>query len=140
MNRGHLLALTLSALALSAQAQSTDYVVVVGNRSPLKHLSQHDISNVFLGRVEWLPGSGTVRPIEPKDDEELRLMFHAAITGMNEHKLRAHWAAMVFTGKARPPAKCATIDLLRTRLHEDPHAIAYLRRHDMDPALKQVFP
>lgn len=140
MSRARFILLVLCSLALSLQAQAQSFVVVVGPHSPLKHLSPHDISNVFLGRIESLPGAGTVRPVELRDDAELRLAFHAAITGMSEHKLRSHWAAMVFTGKARPPWRYVSVDLLRARLQEDPHAVGYLRRQDLDASLKQVFP
>jgi hypothetical protein len=127
-------------LNCTAQAQPTSFVVVVGQQSSRTKLSSYDISNVFLGRVESLPGSGDIKPIELKDEDELRLFFHTEMTGMSEHKLRSHWAAMVFTGKAKPPLRFPSLDSLKARLREDAQAIAYIRRQDLDASLKQVFP
>lgn len=135
-----LLAFVFWGLSVFAQAQPSSYVVVVGQHSRLKHLNAHELSNIFLGRIEALPGIGVVRPIEAAEDSPLRLAFHAEITGMSEHKLRSHWAAMVFTGKARPPLKCESVTALRSRLNEDPQTIGYVRREDLDNSLKQVFP
>ena len=79
MSRARLILLALCGLALALQVQAQSFVVVVGARSPLKHVSAHDLSNVFLGRIESVPGAGTLRPVELRDDTELRLAFHAAI-------------------------------------------------------------
>lgn len=140
MRLRHLIATLVLPLATHALAFGQDLVVVVGRGSAVSAVSAYEIGHVFLGRLSGLSGVGTVHPMELRDDHDARLRFHAEIAGMSEHKLRAHWAAMVLTGRARPPQRMGSIEELKERLKADAQAIAYVRREHLDGSLKQVYP
>lgn len=140
MRLGHIIAALVLSHATHALADDQDLVVVVGRGSAVSSVSAYEIGHVFLGRLTGLQGVGAVHPLELRDDHEARLRFHAEIVGMSEHKLRAHWAAMVLTGRARPPQRVGSIEELKERLKADAKAIAYVRREQLDGSLKQVYP
>ncbi len=113
------LALCLGFATAAVQAES--FRVVVPKSAGLQKLDTHQVSDIFMGRVN---ASRRVRPVDQKD-EGLRADFYQHIAGKSLSSVKAYWAKRVFTGRGRPPAMM-TLEETRSLFAEDAGIITYL--------------
>lgn len=125
----------MAALLFSSLADA-EVVVVAGASSPLSALSKQEVSNIYLGKTRALPNGQEAMPLDLPEDQEARVEFLNAITGKTEVQYKAYWARMVFSGAGRPPKLAANASKTKALLANNPNAIGYISKDDLDASVK----
>jgi ABC-type phosphate transport system substrate-binding protein len=130
-----LLAPVLALLAMGAA--HAEVVVVVSAKSPVESLTSAQASQIFLAKSGTLPGGGAATPIDiasgPARDE-----FYAKVTGKDAAQLKAYWAQLTFTGKAKPFKQAPNAAAAKALIAGSPTAIGYLAPGDVDASVRVV--
>ena len=108
-----------------------EIVVVVAHNSPIKQLSDHEIADVFLGKLARLPGGITAVPLDLLEGSPARAEFYLQFTGKSPAQMRAFWSKVIFTGRGRPPRTPANDAEVIRALRETPGAIGYVSRSSL---------
>lgn len=134
------LTLPATLLVLSVQvAAAPDYVVVVSAKSDVASLSKNDVSDIFLGKRNNFPSGGVAVPVDLAETLPAHENFHEAVTGKSPTQLKAYWAKMVFSGKAKPPKQVPTEDEMAKLVATSPGTLGYVPKDKVDSNLKVVY-
>jgi ABC-type phosphate transport system substrate-binding protein len=126
------------AIGAPAQARAGDIVVVVSARNAVTALDHRQVEDIFLGRIRRFPDGAPVAPIDLSDGSALRDSFYLQFLNMTPAQMRAHWSRILFTGRGQPPTEAASTAELKRRIAEDPAAIGYMDRAEVDARLRIV--
>lgn len=130
-----LLALTLAAARPAAAA---DWVVVVDAGSKVGPLRAEQLANLWLGKVDELPGAGKVVPLDQAETSALFRAFHERVTRKTLIQQNAYWARLSFTGKGEPPRRLADSAEVKRVLKGNAALIGYVERSQLDASLRVV--
>ena len=122
-------------LATGAVRAEDSIVVVVAANAGVDHLTQAEVTNIFLGRFKKLPSGARAVPV---DVTTLKEQFYSRLVGKSLAEINAYWARLKFSGQTTPPrqeSQLTALELVATT----PGAITYLDRHLVDRRLKVVF-
>ncbi len=128
------------ALSLGSSAVAADIVAVVSADSPVTDLRASDVADIFLGKMNRLPGGAVAVPIDLPEGSPTRDAFYTAFTGKSPAQLRAHWSKIIFTGRGQPPKEVANGAALKHLVAGDPSAIGYLDSSEVDDSVRVVAP
>lgn len=128
-------ACAMSAFALAVRAE---VVPVVSAKSPVTALSSVQLVDIFLGKESRFPNGEPAMPIDLSEGSEARDEFYTRFAGRSHAELKSYWSKLIFTGRAQPPRQAGSVEKLRKALSENPHAIGYMRRHEVDNQLRIV--
>ena len=128
----------LALICLTLPLARAELVVVVDARSPVTHLSQAEVVNIFMGRYRQLPGGDTAYPVDQPKSSEMRADFYQRLVEKYPSEINAYWARLHFSGAARPPASSddggeVLSYVLRTR-----GGIGYVERNKADSRFRVV--
>lgn len=112
----------LFCLALPARAE---IVVVVHPDSPIKSLSLHEASDLYLGRSRNIGGEPALVLDQPADSP-LRSRFFMLINGMDLRRVNAYWARLQFSGDMQPPAQLRDNQAIIETVRRNRFAIGYV--------------
>jgi ABC-type phosphate transport system substrate-binding protein len=113
----------LSALPIRAEV-----VVISSTRNTIEHVSQDDVSYIFMGRYRKLPDGSTARPLDLEADSPVRKAFYRQLVDKSPEEINAYWARLVFAGRTTPPAETKGQEELLEKVANDPKAIGYIDR------------
>ena len=113
-------------------------VVVTSAHSPLKALSQIEVSRLFLAQTNRLPHGAKVELFE-LDDTKLKETFYSALTHKTPAQLRAYWTTLIFTGRGKPPKVIDPKSTLPTLFANHPNGLLFLPKALLDPTMKVLF-
>jgi ABC-type phosphate transport system substrate-binding protein len=134
-----LFALTL-ALGLSMgtcpSMASAAVVAVVSSKSTLVNLSENEVTDIFLGKLNRLPGGETIAPVDQPEESTVREEFYLKFGGKSQAQLKAHWSKVIFTGRGKPPKRVANSTEVKKLLSDNPNAIGYIDSADLDASVK----
>jgi ABC-type phosphate transport system substrate-binding protein len=130
---GAALGLTLSLLATSAVA---DVVAVVSSTSPITSLTTTQVADIFLGKVSRFPNGALAIPIDQARGSQIREEFYASYAGKSSAQILSYWAKIIFTGRGQPPKAAASTTEVRKLLAENPQAIGYIERSEVDGTVR----
>lgn len=127
----------LLALALLAPVLAhADVVAVVSSRSPIMLASQGQVADIFLGKLARLPDGTPVVPVDQAEGAALRDDFYQRFASKSPAQVRALWSKLIFTGRGRPPrALMSSAEVIKV-LRENPYAIGYVDRREVDSSLR----
>lgn len=125
-------------LALASQAAFAQVAVVVGAKSPVGPLTEDQVSGVYLGKTNTLPGGGAAALADLPDSNPARDHFYTKATGKNGAQVKATWARLTFSGKGVPPKEMATSADVKKFVAGNPNAIGYIEKSAVDPSVKVV--
>lgn len=128
--------LTSFMLSLNCGAAEADVVAVVSAKGPVCALSKHQVSDIFLGKTVRFANGEIATPIDQPDGSMERSEFYTRFAGRSEAQIRAYWASMVFTGRGRPPQEAQDDAEMKNLLANDPHAIGYIERDNVDDRVR----
>jgi hypothetical protein len=114
----------LVALAAAPQARA-DYYVVVGERSPVAHLSQEEVLHLFMGRTRAFPDGSPAAPYDLAGSAQ-REGFYRMLSGMTLAQVTSYWARLMFSGRNLPPGQLADESTMLEKLRKDSAAIGWL--------------
>jgi hypothetical protein len=130
-----LLALTVAPLP----ALAGDWAVVANPKAGIGHLSQDDVTNIYLGRYRRLASGVTAEPLDQPADSLLRANFYRHLVDKNLAEINAYWARLIFSGKTQPPRVVANSEEAMQLVARRPGAVAYVERSKVDTRVTIVF-
>jgi ABC-type phosphate transport system substrate-binding protein len=128
------------ALALApalAPAFAADEVVpVVSAKSPITHLDAGQVADIFLGKTSRFPDGSIAMPVDQGEDSSIRERFYAQFTGKSPAQVKQYWSKVIFTGRGQPPRQAADSTEVKRIVSDNPHAIGYIDRSQVDSSVR----
>jgi ABC-type phosphate transport system substrate-binding protein len=129
-------ALALALLGMMALPAAAEVVVVVAATSPIKHVSDNEIADIFLGKLGRIENGVVVSALDQAEGSVAREAFYLKFTGKSPAQMKAFWSKVIFTGRGRPPRSVANDAMVIRALQEDPTAIGYVQRASVDATVR----
>ena len=127
-------------IAVSASpAAAADWVLIANPKAGIGHLSQDDVTNIYLGRYRRLPSGLTAEPIDQPAESSLKARFYRQLVDKNLAEINAYWARLVFSGKTRPPRVVASDEDAVQLVSRNLDALAYVDKTKVDARVTVVF-
>lgn len=113
-----------------------DVLVVIASPSagPLE-LGRSELVHLYMGRLNRLPSGLSALTL---DLEDAREAFYAGLVNKRLSEINAYWARLVFSGRASPPRTVATVEEMLDIVANNPGAIGYVRRADVNDRVQVV--
>lgn len=129
----------LFLLCLGLQSYSwADGVVVLNSGVMVDRLTREQVADIFLGRTNFLPNMEKIVPLEDLETTAAYRDFHANVTRKNLTQLNAHWAKMVFAGRASPPQEL-NAEAAKKLVETSRVYIAYIDRSQVTTKMKIIY-
>jgi ABC-type phosphate transport system substrate-binding protein len=126
------------ALTLLVKTVTADVVAVVSSTSAITSLSNAQVTDIFLGKVNRFPNGTLAVPIDQIEGSPARDEFYATFAGKSPAQVKSLWAKIIFTGRGQPPKAVSSSGEVRKLLAANPQAIGYLERSAIDSSVKMV--
>src|ERR1700727_4006672 len=91
------------ALTLVVNSVTADVVAVVSSTSTITSLSNAQVTDIFLGKVNRFPNGTLAIPIDQVEGSPARDEFYATFADKSPAQVKAHWTKIIFTGRGQPP-------------------------------------
>jgi ABC-type phosphate transport system substrate-binding protein len=128
-------ALALASI-LAVNTVTAEVVVVVSSTSKITGLSNAQVTDVFLGKVNRFPNGTLAVPIDQVEGSPVRDEFYATFAGKSPAQVKSLWAKIIFTGRGQPPKAVSNSIEVRKLLAANPQAIGYIERSSVDNTVK----
>lgn len=129
------LALLLAQWGPPARA---DVYVVVNANNPVHAMTQKEVLNLFMGRINAFTEVDLAMPLDLPRDHAMRDHFYHLLTGMTPAQVNSYWSRLMFTGRTLPPKMVPSEAALVEAVRRNPGAIGYLSRGPADPGVRVV--
>lgn len=129
----------LATLLILPSVSLAETVVVVSSKSSATSLTAEQAADIFMGKLNTLPGGGQAVPVDQPEGSALREEFYTKTTGKSAAQLKAYWSKIIFTGKGQPPKEAPNSNGIKKLLAENPNSIGYMDRSDVDSSVKVLF-
>ena len=126
------------ALTLVVNSVTADVVAVVSSTSTITSLSNAQVTDIFLGKVNRFPNGIIAVPIDQLEGSPARDEFYATYAGKSPAQMKSHWAKIIFTGRGQPPKAVSNSIEVRKLIAANPQAISYIERSALDSSVKVV--
>lgn len=126
-------------LGLGAAPATADVVTVVSAKSPFTILSKSQVADIFLGKQVRFPDGTPALPIDQSEGSTARSEFYDKIVGKSAAQIKAYWSKIIFTGRGQPPPSVANGIEVKKRVVQNPAAIGYIDRSQVDDTVKVLF-
>jgi ABC-type phosphate transport system substrate-binding protein len=113
-----------------------EVVVITTAGSTVDTLSKTHIANIFLGRNHYLDDQLRVIAVDQAEGSAARKEFYEFILDWTPANLKAHWSKMIFTGRGKPPRQLSSDNEVKALVAENPGAIGYIQRTNVDSTVK----
>ncbi len=134
--------IAISLLLCAGMASADSIVVVVSSNNPVQHLSQNDISQIFLDKAEFFPDGTPASPVNYASKSKMataRSQFEDSVLGKSPNQMRAYWSRLVFTGTGKIPREIVSPEDLKDLIKTAPGTIGYLDKSLVDTSMKVVY-
>jgi ABC-type phosphate transport system substrate-binding protein len=125
-------------MVLLAGVARAEVVVIVSAKSPIKSLSNDQASDLFLGKVADFPNGTKATPLDQTEGSAVRDAFYQKSTGKAPAQMKAHWARMLFTGRAQPPVESGDSESIKKLVAANPGLVGYIDRDALDNSVRPV--
>lgn len=125
-------------LCLAAGTAAADVVVVVSGDSPVRTLSSDALADLYLGRLDRLPGSGKVVPFDLSERVPTHDEFYREYLNRTPAEIKAHWSRLIFTGRGQPPESVRDGETMADIVAQNPNAVGYVDSSMVDERLRVV--
>jgi ABC-type phosphate transport system substrate-binding protein len=125
-------------MVLLAGVARADVVVIVSAKSPIKSLSNDQASDLFLGKVADFPNGTKATPLDQTEGSAVRDAFYQKSTGKAPAQMKAHWARMLFTGRAQPPVESGDSESIKKLVAANPGLVGYIDKDALDNSVRPV--
>jgi len=129
------LALSLAGSARAAAAQRTlaattpaeqQFLVIVGEASPLTSIPREQLSKIFLKKEKVLPGGREAMPVDIVGRGKVRIAFSNAVHKRSLVAIDNYWSQQIFNGKDVPPPAMARESDIVAFVRGNPDAVGYV--------------
>jgi ABC-type phosphate transport system substrate-binding protein len=127
----------ISALTIATNARA-EVVVIVSSKSSVTSLTAEQVTRIFLGKVVTFPNGQAAVPIDQPEGSQARDDFYAKVAHKNSSQLTAYWAKIIFTGDGHPPRLISGDVAVRKTIANDPNAIGYIDKKDLNRSVRIV--
>lgn len=134
--RNWVTSLMLAGLALLAPLVQAQVVVIVHPSVAASAPKPEQIANLFLGKVDTLPGSPVLTPIDQTEGKTTRSQFYKAVANRDEAQVKAYWSRIMFTGRAQAPRALGSDTEVKRLVAATPGAIGYIDKAALDGTVK----
>lgn len=131
----YLALLTIGVGGQVAVAEHDALVVIVSTSAGPIEMGHSELVHLYMGRLNRLPSGLSALPL---DLEEARETFYAGLVNKRLPEINAYWARLVFSGRASPPRTVATAAEMLNIVSNNPGAIGYVRRADLNDRVQVV--
>jgi hypothetical protein len=131
------LALLLATSALPAHA--AEWVLVTSTKTGITHLSQDEVTHIYLGRYRRLASGMTAEPLDQPADTVLKARFYRQLVDKSLAEINAYWARLIFSGKTQPPRTVSNSEDAIQFVLSHPGAVAYIDRAKADGRVVVIF-
>ncbi len=128
----------IACMALAWPAAYAEVVPVVSAKCSIATLTDTQLIDIFLGKESRFPNGEPAMPLDQAEGSEIRDEFYARYANQSPPQLKAYWSKLIFTGKSQPPREIVSVPKLRKVLANNPYAISYMRRSEVDGTLRVV--
>ena len=116
-----------------------DLVVIVHPASGMRNLTQQQVIDIYLGRIQTNMDGKKIVPYDQPQDSEIRAMFYQRLTGRAVTSVNTYWARLLFTGRASPPRQPSDNMSITNIVAQNLDAIGYIDERDLDDRVSVVF-
>jgi ABC-type phosphate transport system substrate-binding protein len=126
-------------MLVSWQSVATAFVVVVNKNNPIESLSKREVIDIYMGRFLTFPGGEHLQPLDLPSQSSLKNDFYVSLVNQDERKIKAYWARLLFSGRAKPPETVDSIAAILAKVEEINQAIAYIPAAAVTDNVKVVY-
>lgn len=116
-------------LAVVAQGQAPDEIVVVVNAAVATAPSEEDIKKIYLGRLRELDGKRAM-PLDLEGTAPEREEFLRRLIGQSPMLFDRYWTSKSYADGSKPPKRHPANAVL-AMVASEPGAVAYVRRSQL---------
>lgn len=127
--------LALTTLPAMAVAQ---VAIIVHPSTSISGAKADQIADVFLGKTDAVGGASNLTAVDQAEGSPSRDTFYKAAAARDAAQLKAYWARLTFTGKAKPPQALANDAEVKKHVASKPGAIGYISAGAADSSVKVV--
>lgn len=124
-------------IALLSMLHAQKIAVVVSNNNATSELSKIQVKRIFLFKTNKL-NTIHIKVYEIKSTS-YKKEFYKNVLGKSVKQLRAYWARLIFTGKAKPPKQLRDIEALIQKMREDTQVISYVPFSEVTASMKVLY-
>ena len=124
------------ALTVTSSLSHAEVVIVVNNSVAVSSITVDVAANIFLGKVDELPGGIRMVPIDQEDGQKARTEFYSKVVKKDAAQLSAYWSRLIFTGKGEPPKKVADNTDVLALVAANPNIIGYVDASAVNSTVK----
>jgi ABC-type phosphate transport system substrate-binding protein len=117
-------------------AASAQVAVVAASGSPIGNLTPDQAAALYLGKLDKLPGVGSVLLVDQAESAAVRDIFYSKATGKTPAQVKAIWTRLVFSGKAQLPKEAPNSAEVKKLLAAHPDAVGYIEKSAVDGSVK----
>ncbi len=96
------------------------------------------IADVFMGKSDAIGAATGLKPVDQNEGSPVREAFYKTAAGRDSAQMKAYWARLTFTGKAKPPQAFASDAEVKKHVAATPGAIGYVSAGAADSTVKLV--
>lgn len=115
-----------AASMMAVSAAHAEVAIIVNNSVSVQSITVDEAANIFLGKVNELPGGIRMVPIDQEDGQKVRAEFYSKVVKKDAAQLNAYWSRLIFTGKGEPPKKMADNADVLALVAANPNIIGYV--------------
>ncbi len=124
-------------ITLSAWSEA-DVAVVVHPTYNITAASADDLSKLFLGKIDVLPGGERLIPLDQAEGSVSRNAFYLKVANKNAAQLNAYWSRLIFTGQGQPPKAVENDAVVMDLVAKNPSMIGYVNSSQVNATVKVV--
>ena len=110
----------------AAAAPEQQFVVIVGEASPLTSISRQQLSQIFLKKEKAWPGGREALPVDIVGHGKVRIAFSNVVHKRSLVAIDNYWSQQIFNGKdVPPPAMAREVDIVAF-VRGNPDAVGYV--------------
>ncbi|MCC7429443.1 hypothetical protein IT568_01240 [bacterium] len=128
----------LSLLLAFQSAFSQELVIVVSKENPYTDLKLDEISNIYLGKMNFWPKGQRISATDLPDSSFTKACFLKEIVKKKTIAFESIWLETLSKGNPFPLVKCLNSEKVKEFLQKNPFAIGYLLKEDVDSSVKTL--
>lgn len=113
--------------------------LVIVNPSNSNNVTKDVLIKIYLAKVRTFPDGTLAAPVNHSEDSPLRLKFDSSIIGKSSMQMRAHWARLLFTGRAVPLKVLKTDAEVIDYVSKTLNAVGYINSENKSSEVKIAF-
>lgn len=115
-----------TAVAQRMSGADKEFVVIVGEASPLTTVSREQLSQIFLKKTRTLPGGREAMPVDIVGHAKARIAFSNVVHKRSLVAIQNFWNQQIFSGKEVPPPQMAREVDIVAFVRGNPDAVGYV--------------